>query len=122
MRQHNFLFLNSRHSVGCCRSGAPVVSYERRDYKVSYRHSSVAIMHWNSEERAYAVEAYFSSGCSVIATQRAFRNRFNFAPLAPVPDRKSIVTWVIHSDKLQVRQDEELECLGQLGHVRTLRQ
>uniref|UniRef100_A0A1B6HQS9 DUF4817 domain-containing protein n=1 Tax=Homalodisca liturata TaxID=320908 RepID=A0A1B6HQS9_9HEMI len=51
-------------------------------------------MRWNSEERAFAVEAYFSSGCSVIATQRAFRNRFNLAPLAPVPDRKSIVTWV----------------------------
>lgn len=51
-------------------------------------------MRWNSEERAFAVEAYFSSGRSVIATQRAFRNRFNLAPLAPVPDRKSIVTWV----------------------------
>ena len=51
-------------------------------------------MRWNSEERAFAVEAYFSSGCSVITTQRAFRNRFNLAPLAPVPDRKSIVTWV----------------------------
>ncbi|KAF2894446.1 hypothetical protein ILUMI_11726 [Ignelater luminosus] len=51
-------------------------------------------MRWNSEERAFAVEAYFSSGCSVIATQRAFRNRFNLAPLAPVPDCKSIVTWV----------------------------
>ena len=32
-------------------------------------------MRWNSEERAFAVEAYFSSGCSVIATQHAFRNR-----------------------------------------------
>ena len=51
-----------------------MVSYERRDYKVSYRHSSVAIMRWNSEERAFAVEAYFSSGCSVIATQLAFRS------------------------------------------------
>ena len=49
-----------------------MVSYERRDYKVSYQNSSVAI---NSEERAFAVEAYFSSGCSVIATRHAFRNR-----------------------------------------------
>ena len=32
---------------------------------------------------------------SVIATQRAFRNRFNVARRDPVPDRKSIVTWVI---------------------------
>ena len=71
-----------------------MVLFEWQDSKVLSRHSSVAIMRWNSEERAFAVEAYFSSGCSVIATQRAFRNRFNLAPLAPVPDRKSIVTWV----------------------------
>ena len=32
-------------------------------------------MCWNSEERAFAVEAYFLSGCSVITTQRAFWNR-----------------------------------------------
>ena len=94
MRHHNFFFLNSSHSVGRCRSGAPVVSYQRRDYKVSYRHSSVAIMRWNSEEHAFAVEASFSSRCSVIATQCAFRNRFNFAPLAPLPDQKLIVMWV----------------------------
>lgn len=51
-------------------------------------------MRWNSEQRAFAVEAYFSNGRSVIATQRAFRNRFNIAPAGAVPDRKSIVTWV----------------------------
>ncbi|KAF2890012.1 hypothetical protein ILUMI_16161 [Ignelater luminosus] len=77
-----------------CTGGALVVSFKRGYCKVLSRHGSVAIMRWNSEERAFAVEAYFSSGCSVIATQRAFRNRFNLAPLAPVPDRKSIVTWV----------------------------
>ena len=71
-----------------------MVSYERWDYKVLYRHSSVTIMRWNSEEHAFDVEAYFLSWCSVIATQRGFRNRFNFAPLAPVPDQKLIVTWV----------------------------
>ena len=32
-------------------------------------------MYWNSEKRGFAVEAYFSSGCSVIATQLAFWNR-----------------------------------------------
>ena len=31
-------------------------------------------MRWDSEERAFAVEADFSSRCSVIVTQRAFRN------------------------------------------------
>nr|ADD24484.1 Transposable element Tc3 transposase [Lepeophtheirus salmonis] len=52
------------------------------------------MMRWSSEERAFAVEAYFSNQLSVIATQRAFRNRFNVAPRGPVPDRKSIITWV----------------------------
>jgi len=51
-------------------------------------------MPWSSEKRAFAVGAYFSNRLSVIATQRAFRNRFNVAPRDPVPDQKSIVTWV----------------------------
>ena len=33
-------------------------------------------MRWSSEERAFAVEAYFSNRLSVIATQRAFREIF----------------------------------------------
>lgn len=32
-------------------------------------------MRWNDEQRAFALEAYFSNGQSVIATQRAFRIR-----------------------------------------------
>jgi len=51
-------------------------------------------MRWSGEERAFAVESYFSNRLSVIATQRTFQNRFNVAPRNPVPDRKSIVTWV----------------------------
>src|SRR5258705_8763592 len=46
-------------------------------------------MRWSNEQSAFALEAYFSNG-SVVSTQRAFRNRFNIAPLGPVPDRKSI--------------------------------
>ncbi|QQP51417.1 Transposable element Tc3 transposase [Caligus rogercresseyi] len=49
-------------------------------------------MRWSSEERAFAVEAYFSNRQSVVATQHAFRNRCNVAPRGPVPDWKSIVT------------------------------
>lgn len=51
-------------------------------------------MRWNSEERAFTVEVYFSNGKSVIATQRAFRRHFNVAPLGRVPDGKSILYWV----------------------------
>lgn len=56
--------------------------------------TSVAIMEWTKVERAFAVEAYFSSGRSIIATQRAFRTRFNIAPRGRVPGRQSIVLWV----------------------------
>ncbi|QQP52108.1 Transposable element Tc3 transposase [Caligus rogercresseyi] len=49
-------------------------------------------MRWSSEERTFAVEAYFSNRQSIVATQRTFRNGFNVAPRGPVPDRKSIVT------------------------------
>lgn len=49
-------------------------------------------MRWNSEEHTFAVEAYFWKGYFVIATQHAFQNRFNLAPLAPILDRK--ITWV----------------------------
>jgi hypothetical protein len=51
-------------------------------------------MRWSNEQRAFAVEAYFSNGGSVVSTERAFRNHFNIAPLGPVPDRKSILLWV----------------------------
>ncbi|QQP37631.1 Transposable element Tc3 transposase [Caligus rogercresseyi] len=37
-------------------------------------------MRWSREERAFAVEAYFSNHQSVIATQRSFRTHFNVAP------------------------------------------
>lgn len=48
-------------------------------------------MHWNSKEQAFAVEAYFTNGCSVIATQSGFCNRFNLAPSDSVLNHKSII-------------------------------
>lgn len=51
-------------------------------------------MQWSRQERAFACEAYFSNGCSIIATQRAFRRRFNIPPAGRVPGRQSIVSWV----------------------------
>jgi hypothetical protein len=49
-------------------------------------------MRWTKEQRAFAVEAYFSNGRSIITTQRAFRAHFNIAARARVPGRQSIVT------------------------------
>ena len=55
---------------------------------------SVAKMVWSREERAFAVETYFSNAHSVIVVQRAFRRHFNLPPRGRVPDRKSILLWV----------------------------
>ncbi|PNF28418.1 hypothetical protein B7P43_G16201 [Cryptotermes secundus] len=51
-------------------------------------------MRWTSEQRAFAIEAYFSNNHSYVAVQRAFRTHFGIKPRGPVPDRKSIVLWV----------------------------
>ena len=71
-----------------------MVLFDRTVFKVASEIQSVVIMRWSSEECAFAVEAYLFNRQSVIATQRAFRNRFNITPRGPVPDWKSIVTWV----------------------------
>jgi hypothetical protein len=36
------------------------------------RCGSVAIMLWSNEQRAFAIEAYFSNGGSVVSTQHTF--------------------------------------------------
>lgn len=51
-------------------------------------------MLWPTEQRAFAVKAYFSHGHSFIAVQRAFRRHFEIPPRGRVPDRKSILMWV----------------------------
>lgn len=51
-------------------------------------------MLWSRQQRAFAVEAYFSNARSVIAVQRAFRRHFDIPPRGRVPDRKSVLMWV----------------------------
>ncbi|KAL1497172.1 hypothetical protein ABEB36_008172 [Hypothenemus hampei] len=70
------------------------MSFERGLREVFNRYSLVTMSHWTRQQRAFAVEAYFSNGHSIIATQRAFRAHFNIAPRASVPGRQSIITWV----------------------------
>jgi hypothetical protein len=53
-------------------------------------------MRWSNEQRAFAVEAYFSKGGSVVSTQRAFRNRFNIAPLGPDCHMTAVVNAVLN--------------------------
>lgn len=80
-------------------------------------------MHWPKEQRVFACQAYLSNNRSVIATQRAFRTRFNIHPKGRVPGRQSIVLWVktftksgnvvkSHSARHRtVRTQENIECV-----------
>lgn len=54
----------------------------------------VANMAWSNEQRAFAVETYFSQNRSIVAVQRAMRTRYQIPPRNSVPDRKSILLWV----------------------------
>ena len=55
---------------------------------------SVADMVWTGVHRGFAVRAYFESNQSVIATQRAFRRRFNIPRNNAVPQANTIRSWV----------------------------
>ena len=59
------------------------------------RSQTAVVMEWTNVERAYAVEAYFSSGKSIIATQRAFRRHFSIAPRGRVPDQFELVGFLV---------------------------
>ena len=72
-------------------------------------------MRWSSEERAFAVEDYFSNRLFVIATQRTFPER-------PFRTGNQLSHGSLRSGKPEVRYEEELEYLGPSDHLRTLRQ
>ena len=56
--------------------------------------SPVVKMVWLNEQRAFAVETYFSQSHSIIAVQLAFCTRYQIPPQDRVPDRKFILLWV----------------------------
>jgi len=60
--------------------------------KFALQHSAVVKMVWSNEQRAFAVETYFSQ--SIVAVQRAFRTHYQIPPRDRAPDRKSILLWV----------------------------
>jgi len=62
-------------------------------------------MRWNSEERAFSIEAYFSNGRSVIATQRAFRNR------SPDLTACNFFLWFFFKSRVYVNRPRTLEDL-----------
>jgi len=62
--------------------------------KFPLKYYAVVKMVWSNEQRAFAVETYFSQIHSIVAVQRAFRTRYQIPPPDRVPDRKSILLWV----------------------------
>ena len=54
----------------------------------------MSIIEWTKLECTFAVEAFFSNSCLIIATQRAFHRHFNIVPCGRVPGWQSIVSWV----------------------------
>lgn len=85
----------------------------------------VMFMLWTRVERVFALEAYLSSGRSIIDTQRAVRNHFNHSPPGRVPARKSIRLCVVSCRRIgdvqknkrrgsrTVRTPENIERVGQ---------
>ena len=62
-----------------------LVSLEKEHPEVVFFRGLLTAIRWSKEERAFAVKAYFSNGRFIIATQRAFRTRFNIRTGAPLP-------------------------------------
>jgi len=78
-------------------------------------------MVWSKEQRAFAVETYFSQSHSIVAVQRAFCTRYQIPPRDRVPDRKSILLWVENfTGKGKCVKKEEGDH-GPLEHQRTSR-
>ena len=71
-----------------------LVSLKKGLPKVSFLLRLVTAVRWSKEERAFALEAYFSNGRSIIATQRAFLTRFNIRTATPLPGLQSIALWI----------------------------
>jgi len=89
----------SINSVGHCeeRGGLEGWGWARKLHvgrKFPVQYSAVVKMVWSNEQRAFAVQTYFSQSHSIVAVERAFRTRYQIPPPDRVPDRKSILLWV----------------------------
>ena len=90
--QHRYRVRRGYLLIFWCLEG--LVSLEKGHPEVLFLLGLVTTVRWSKEERAFAVEAYFSNDGSIIATQRVFRTQFNIRTGAPLPGRQSIALWV----------------------------
>ncbi|GFS90643.1 DUF4817 domain-containing protein [Trichonephila clavipes] len=56
-----------------------------------YLYSRPSNMLWSRQQGAFAVEAYFSKGQSVIVAQRTFHPHYDIPPRSRVPDRNCVL-------------------------------
>lgn len=52
-------------------------------------------MVWSVQQRVFAVRRYFENGESIVQTQRDFRTNFDIPRHGTIPDRNTILRWVI---------------------------
>lgn len=52
------------------------------------------MLRWTSEQRVFAVKAYYKNADSVVGAQRALRREFDLSPRDPVPSANAINIWV----------------------------
>jgi hypothetical protein len=50
--------------------------------------------HWSSEQRAFAVKAYYKNNDSFVGAQRAFCRQFSLSPRDPVSSHGTIDLWI----------------------------
>ena len=62
--------------------------------KFPLQHFAAVKMVWSNEQRAFAVETYFSQSHSIVAVQHAFCTCYQILPRDQVLDPKSILLWV----------------------------
>ncbi|CAG9560068.1 unnamed protein product [Danaus chrysippus] len=67
-------------------------------------------MLWSREQRAFAVESFFSNGRSLVTTQRAFRARFELPPHRLVPGR--FCRGLTHFGSVEVSLNPEMDFNG----------
>jgi len=86
--------------------------------KFLVQHSAVVKMVWSNEQRAFAVETYFSQGHSIVAVQRAFRTRYQIPPRERVPNRKSILLWVENFRETGRVSEKNMRTITELSNTR----
>nr|CAD7440992.1 unnamed protein product [Timema bartmani] len=76
----------------------------------------VVVEHWSSEQRAFAIKAYYKNEDSFVGTQRTFQREFRSPPHTLIPSIKTIGLW--DGDGMDL--DDLLPQIGEFGRYQKL--